>query len=55
MSGRKELERFDRLKQEAAGGAIGPLPGWFERRRQELPAAQEILAKLPKGPAWRRG
>jgi hypothetical protein len=52
---RKYLEMFGRLKQEAPAAANDPLPGWFDRRRQDLPAAQEVLARLPKGAAGRRG
>jgi hypothetical protein len=51
---RKYLEMFDRLKKEVPGRAIDPLPGWFERRRQDLPAAEAVLAKLPTGPATPR-
>jgi len=51
---RKYLEMFDRLKKEGEAKAADPLPGWFERRRQDLPAAQEVLAKLPTGPATPR-
>ncbi len=50
---RKYLEMFERLKTEAAA-TVDPLPGWFERRRQDLPAAREVLARLPTGPAGRR-
>jgi glycosyltransferase involved in cell wall biosynthesis len=52
---RKYLDMFDRLKKEAPAPAVDPLPGWFDRRRQDLPAADEVLAKLPKGAAGRRG
>ena len=51
---RKYLDMFDRLKKEPPVAAGDPLPGWFDRRRQDLPAAQDVLAKLPKGPAGRR-
>jgi glycosyltransferase involved in cell wall biosynthesis len=51
---RKYLEMFDRLKKEGPGRAVDPLPGWFERRRQDIPAAEEVLAKLPTGPATPR-
>jgi len=50
----KYLEIFDRLKKETPAPATDPLPGWSDRRRQDLPAAQDVLAGLPKGPAWRR-
>ena len=48
---RKYLEMFDRLKKETNAAAVDPLPGWFERRRQDLPPAQAVIAKLPTGPA----
>jgi len=51
---RKYLDMFDRLKKEPPVAASDPLPGWFDRRRQDLPAAQDVLAKLPNGPAGRR-
>ena len=52
---RKYLEMFERLKQEPPEVATDPLPGWFDRRRQDLSAAHDVLAKLPKGPAGGRG
>jgi glycosyltransferase involved in cell wall biosynthesis len=51
---RKYLEMFDRLKKESPAKAVDPLPGWFERRRQDLPAAQAVLEQLPTGPATPR-
>ena len=48
---RKYLDMFDRLSHEPPGRAMDPLPGWLERRRQNLPAADAIVAGLPKGPA----
>jgi len=50
----KYLELFDRLKKETPVPATDPLPGWFDRRRQDLPAAEDVLARLPRGPAGRR-
>jgi len=47
---RKYLDMFDRIRHAPAAQAIEPLPGWFDRRRQDLPAAEEVLAKLPTGP-----
>jgi hypothetical protein len=47
---RKYLDMFDRIRHAPAAGAIEPLPGWLDRRRQDLPAAEEVLAKLPTGP-----
>jgi glycosyltransferase involved in cell wall biosynthesis len=49
---RKYLNMFDRLKREDADGrahAIDPLPGWFARRRRDVPAAAEVLARIPSG------
>ena len=51
---RKYLEMFERLKKDAPASATDPLPGWFDRRRQDLPAAEEVLATLPIGVAGRR-
>jgi len=48
---RKYLDMFARLSGEPAGARMDPLPGWLERRRQNLPAAEEVLAALPKGPS----
>src|SRR5205814_8514488 len=52
---RKYLDMFAQLKAETPAAGRDPLPGWFDRRRQDLPAALDVLAKLPKGPAGRRG
>jgi glycosyltransferase involved in cell wall biosynthesis len=50
---RKYLDMFDRLKRGDAGGAAGraiePLPGWFARRRSNLPPASGVLAGIPSG------
>jgi glycosyltransferase involved in cell wall biosynthesis len=46
---RKYLDMFDRLKREPAANALEPLPGWFARRRQTLPPADDVVAKLPTG------
>jgi glycosyltransferase involved in cell wall biosynthesis len=48
---RKYLDMFARLQKETPKHPNEPLPGWFERRRQNLPAAQDVLAGLPSGPA----
>jgi hypothetical protein len=32
-------------------GGMEPLPGWFARRKRDLPPAQDILARIPTGPA----
>lgn len=47
---RKYLDMFDRLKREGARpGAMEPLPGWFARRRRNLPPSREVLAGIPAG------
>jgi glycosyltransferase involved in cell wall biosynthesis len=51
---RKYLDVFGRLKKETPASAADPLPGWFDRRRQDLPPAEDVIAKLPTGPAGRR-
>jgi hypothetical protein len=48
---RKYLAMFARLGKEPPARTIDPLPGWFDRRRQDLPAAEEVLATLPGGQA----
>ena len=48
---RKYLEMFDRLKRETAPRTIEPLPGWFDRRRRDLPPAADVLARVPAGPS----
>jgi glycosyltransferase involved in cell wall biosynthesis len=51
---RKYLDVLSRLQEDAAAGRtprpMDPLPGWFARRRRELPPAGEVLAGLPAGP-----
>jgi len=51
---RKYLEMFERLKKETPPATPDSLPGWSDRRRQDLPAAQDVLSSLPTGPAGRR-
>lgn len=48
---RKYLDMLDLLSQTPSTRAFDPRPGWFDRRRQNLPAAEEVLATLPTGPA----
>lgn len=51
---RKYLDMFDRLVREDRGGArraMDPLPGWFARRRPDVPPAAEVLAGIPSGAA----
>jgi glycosyltransferase involved in cell wall biosynthesis len=52
---RKYLDMFERLS--ASSGEQGhtrrmeELPGWWQRRRVDRPAAADLLRKLPSGPA----
>ena len=48
---RKYLDMFDRLASASPGRPMEPLPGWFARRRPTVPAALDLLASLPSGPA----
>jgi glycosyltransferase involved in cell wall biosynthesis len=48
---RTYLGMFERLSREPAGRSMDPLPGWFERRRQNLPGTEVIVSGLPTGPS----
>jgi glycosyltransferase involved in cell wall biosynthesis len=50
----KYLDMLARLSKEPPGRSIEALPGWFERRRPACAPAEEVLARLPKGPALGR-
>lgn len=50
---RKYLEMFDRLKKEPAKSSLAPLPGWFARRKADLPPAADAVNAAPKGPVLR--
>jgi glycosyltransferase involved in cell wall biosynthesis len=47
---RKYLDMFDHLKTAPASRRMEPLPGWFARRRPDIPAAADLLARVPTGP-----
>jgi len=49
---RKYLEMFEQLAATPASRSMEPLPGWFARRRPVVPAALDVLASLPSGPAY---
>jgi hypothetical protein len=51
---RKYLDMLARLSRQPATATIEALPGWLERRRTMVPAANEVLASLPHGPALER-
>jgi glycosyltransferase involved in cell wall biosynthesis len=49
---RKYLDMFARLRSEPTPERpAASLPGWFVRRRRDLPAAEDVLRRLPIGPA----
>jgi glycosyltransferase involved in cell wall biosynthesis len=48
---RKYLDMLERLSNEPAPAAIESMPWWFQRRREDLPPADQVVAKLPTGPA----
>jgi glycosyltransferase involved in cell wall biosynthesis len=48
---RKYLDMFRRLNQESAARDPEPIGGWFERRKRTIPAAADVLARIPSGPA----
>jgi glycosyltransferase involved in cell wall biosynthesis len=48
---RKYLDMLAQLSADPRSGSLEPLPGWFERRRRSCPPAEEVVAKLPRGPA----
>lgn len=47
---RKYLDMFGRLQASPAPGRMEALPGWFARRRPNVPAAIDVIADLPSGP-----
>jgi glycosyltransferase involved in cell wall biosynthesis len=48
------LDMFARLSKEPSARSMELLPGWFARRRRNVPPAAEALAGLPTGPAVAR-
>jgi glycosyltransferase involved in cell wall biosynthesis len=50
---KKYLDTFDRLKREPRTEAAEALPGWFARRRRDVPPSNEIVAAVPAGPVVR--
>ena len=51
---RKYLHMFEQLKGRPPARTMEPLPGWFERRRRNLPPARDVLTRLPRGAAVKR-
>jgi glycosyltransferase involved in cell wall biosynthesis len=48
---RKYIEMFERLAREKRVSRMEPLPGWWARRARTIPPANEVLARVPTGPA----
>jgi glycosyltransferase involved in cell wall biosynthesis len=50
---RKYMDMLNRLHSDGADGAqhgeVEPLPGWFARRRSNLPPADDVVKGLPAG------
>ncbi|MCC7416319.1 MAG: glycosyltransferase family 4 protein [Acidobacteria bacterium] len=46
---RKYLDMFAQLSRDPDPRVIDPLPGWLDRRRQNLPPAEAVAAQLPSG------
>jgi glycosyltransferase involved in cell wall biosynthesis len=47
---RKYIDMLEHLAKEPRPPGMEPLPGWLERRRQNLPPAREVLGAIPRGP-----
>jgi glycosyltransferase involved in cell wall biosynthesis len=48
---RKYLDLFERLGKEPPRSRVEPLPGWLTRQRRNLPPAQAVMERLPRGSA----
>jgi glycosyltransferase involved in cell wall biosynthesis len=46
---RKYLDMFARLQKEAPKPGSEQPPGWFDRRREDVPPARDVLESLPRG------
>ena len=51
---RKYLDMFDRLRSAPARRPMESIPGWFARRRPNVPPAIDVLADVPSGPVLDR-
>ncbi len=49
---RKYLDMLARLSKETAAPRMDPLPGWFDRRRQDCVPGAQVVAALPVGPVF---
>ena len=48
---KKYLDMFERLRKEPSTRQMEPLPGWLDRRRQDVPPGEDVVKRLPVGPA----
>ena len=46
---RKYLDMFEFLQRDARRNVMEPLPGWWARRKRDLPPASEALSAIPAG------
>jgi hypothetical protein len=46
-----ELKRADAPARGGSYPAIEPIPGFFARRKRDLPSAEDVLARIPSGAA----
>ena len=47
---RKYLDMFDELRSTPNARGMEPLPGWIARQRANVPAAIDVVNRLPAGP-----
>jgi len=47
---KKYVDMLTQLSKESAPKIMEPMPGWFSRRRKSLPAADDVVKRLPTGP-----
>jgi glycosyltransferase involved in cell wall biosynthesis len=47
---RKYLDMFDRLTRDPAPAPLAPLPGWWARRRRNVPPAADVVNAVKSGP-----
>jgi glycosyltransferase involved in cell wall biosynthesis len=47
---KKYVDMLNQLAREKPSRQMAPLPGWFTRRRKNLPPAEAIVKGLPSGP-----
>ena len=48
---RKYLDMLTELSRAPQSAPLESLPWWFTRRREDVPPAEEVVAKLPTGPS----